>query len=150
MSVSAIARAAWAMPFLWLASIIGLLASGSSDTCTGGAADAYALGVIVLILNAIGMIILARGTHLGWLAATVTVPLVAAIVYSIFAVRLAIGVLHGLTACTILLGEPFPIADGSEIQFAWQWLGAGTVFWLGLMVTLRNSMRQRRIANDKD
>lgn len=89
------------------------------------------------------MAFLVKGIRLSLLAVATFIPALAALYYTAFTIQFVSGVMNGMNACTIMLGEPFPLTDGSEVQFAWQWIGAALVFWVGLGIASRNSIALR-------
>jgi hypothetical protein len=143
-------RASLAFVPLWLAAFFGFFGSIRMGTCTGGAADAFAMGLFVLVLNLVGMALIAKGTSRGLLICVLSVPMLVALSYTAFTIQLVEGVSAGQTACTILLGEEFPMVDGREATFAWQWTTACLVFWGGAALSIRNSVTRSFKTDDPD
>ena len=128
---------------LWIAAVLGLLATGGGDTCTGGSADPLTIGIVILFMNLLGMLFLLPGVRPWVLGVIISVPALAAIFYTVFTYRLIVGVADGASACSILLGQEFNMLDGSEWTYVWQWSAASLIFWLGLAVAVKQSLAYR-------
>lgn len=101
-----------------------------TGTCTGGSA-AHLGGVwlsVVFLLAALAIWARRKLARAGIVMAAAALPLL--VFHALFGGQLALGVLRGQSACSILQGLPFP-PDGAEAVFAALWAGQA-----GLIVIL--------------
>ena len=141
----AIVRAALACMILTLSGLNGLLA-GTMETCTGNAPDSLLGFVISLPLNVIGVALLC------WRPQRVAVLLAALIpaLLSIPYMMLAMELLAGAPACTVITGNPEWPRTGEETTLGLAWLCTGLILWIGLAYAMAGGYRRDHDQADND
>ena len=123
---------------LLLAGLNGVLA-WSADTCTQNSPDAPYAGIFTVVLNMIGIAMLAwKGRPVGTLvAASLAAP------FALFYSGKWLQLIDGATACNILTGAGSWEPSGDEPRLVLLWTAAVLSFWLGLAFALWRGYRER-------
>ena len=126
---------------LFIGGAAGLMA-WSVETCAGGRANSLSIGVVALAANILGWILLGRRVPSKPVLFVAALPALAALSYTMSAVRLAKGyALEGLGACAAIKpGEEFGL-DGREPLFVGLWLLVALSFWGGLAPVVSRAFR---------
>jgi hypothetical protein len=112
------------------------------ETCMSGEANALMTsGVVALIANALGWILLARRVPSRLVLFVAALPAIAALIYSWSTLQRTIGYLvNGQGACALISADKGAGLDGREGLFILVWLLVCASFWAGFTVVARRAI----------
>ncbi|WP_370179155.1 hypothetical protein [Alteriqipengyuania sp.] len=132
----AILRAVLAFLILTLGGIFGWLA-GVMETCTGNAPDSLLGFIITLPLNVVGVALLCWKPHRIAVILAGAIPVLLSFSYLSVALKL----LAGIPACTIITGMDEWPPTGDETKLGFVWLATALILWIGLATALAGGYR---------
>jgi|GEM_PF-5918097 len=143
----ALLRAVAAFLILTLSGLFGFIA-GIVETCTGNAPDSLLGFIVTLPLNLLGVALLCWRPNRVAVSLAAIIPALLSISYPIVAIKL----LAGMPACTVITGTTEWAPTGNETMLGVAWMATALILWIGLATALAGGYRGRhdRNANTSD
>jgi hypothetical protein len=138
-------RAALGFTVLMLAALNSVLAR-VVDTCTQNSPDSLYGGVLTIVLNVVGFLIIGGCLRLRWFLVVTAIPLAFAMHYSHFTLWFVDGYLSGtLAACDVMAPGGNWEPSGDEPALARIWIGAMLSFWLPFAIASWKAVQYRPV-----